>query len=250
MLRVEEKRRTLMSFEHRLLFVRPAKVAGTSVEMLFQSLLWPAVEVTHQQRRRCFSSGFVTARMTPSTPVTRRQRWMSRWWAIRYRRLGGGRWLDLAAVSNHSPPARIRTVFGETLWANTFKFTIVRNFYDVEVSRYFWRCRGKIPSDRSAAEMDFESFVLATGPAKTNARVVDHLEEFDFIINFGDLMRDLQRLVSQLGFAVEVDGALPREKTALRPEWASDYREMYTGKAQRAVQAKYAAQLEKTGQAF
>jgi len=139
---------------------------------------------------------------------------------------------------------------GETLWANTFKFSIVRNFYDVEVSRYFWRCRGKIPSDRSAAKLDFESFVLNTGPAKTNAMVVDHLEEFDFIINFSELTRDLQRLMSHLGFEVEVDSALPREKTGLRPHWTSDYRALYTGKAQEAVQAKYAAQLEKAGQVF
>jgi len=139
---------------------------------------------------------------------------------------------------------------GERLWSNLLKVSIVRNFYDVEVSRYFWRNRFSLPSGKSQIQEDFESFVVSTGPAKTNARVVDDLEQFDFIIDFGNLERDLQRVVSHCGLEISVDATLPREKSGLRPEWATDYRAMYSLRAREAVQAKYCDQLTKMGQVF
>jgi len=139
---------------------------------------------------------------------------------------------------------------GERLWSNLFKVSIIRNFYDVEVSRYFWRNRLGIPSSKSEIQEDFESFVVSTGPANTNARVVDDLEQFDFIIDFDNLEGDLQWVVSHCGLEISVDGTVPREKSGLRPEWATDYRAMYSRRAREAVQAKYSDQLTKTGQVF
>jgi len=240
----------LLNFRHRVLFVRPAKVGGTSIEMFLQGLFWPSEPVEHEQSRKVFRDGLVTARMQPKAAPTTVERIKSRCWQLRYPHLTGMKSVNIEHLYNHVPPKKLKAALGERLWGNLFRVTVVRNPYDVEVSRFFWRNRFRLPPDLGAGRKEFEAFVQSVGPARTNVAVIDSIEEFDMVIDFTRIKSDLDFLVDRLELDHNHKPALPQEKSGLRPGWASDYRDLYTPQSKAVVTRKYEPQIEKMGYNF
>lgn len=240
----------LLNLTHRVLFVRPAKVGGTSVEMFLQKTFWPDAAVEHEQPPLVRADGLTTARMRPWEAPTRRQSLTGRLWALRYPSVVGPRGIDVADLWNHSLPTHIRSVVGERCWQRVHRVSIVRNLYDVEVSRYFWRNRGALPAERKMVLADFERFVVTTAPAKSNAGVIDSLDDFDTILNYETLASDVDAFIEEIGLKRDNAVRLPTEKSGLRPEWAADYRVMYSTDARQAVEHKYKDQLKRLGMTF
>ena len=98
----------IVSHRHEFIFLRPRKVAGTSVEAAMS--------------RHCGDDDVIT-------PTGRHQeRWDKDSWS------NLGRWGS--GYRQHDTVERVRSRLGEKLWNQYLKFSTVRNPWDLVVSQY------------------------------------------------------------------------------------------------------------------
>jgi hypothetical protein len=110
----------IISHRHKFIFLKPRKVAGTSVEVALA--------------RHCEDQDIVT-------PVGS---FNPKWDQDQYAH-PGKKW---PGYGRHATLKRVRKKLGEELWGDYFKFAIIRNPWDLVVSQYFWATRrdeGKDP---------------------------------------------------------------------------------------------------------
>lgn len=106
----------IVSHKHKYIFIKPKKIAGTSIEVsLSKSLgeqdIFPPLT--------SYSSAHDKDRYTV------------------IHRNGKG-------FYDHEPPLRIKEKIGDTIFKNYFKFTVVRNPWDLVVSSYWWEVNKRV----------------------------------------------------------------------------------------------------------
>lgn len=196
----------IISHEHRFVFVKTRKTAGTSVEIALST--------------RCGDEDVVTA-ITPEDEVLRR-------------RCGGrGRQNTLvpegAGASqdgdrhfyNHMPAADIRAVVGPECWSAYRTFTVERNPWEKAVSLYFWRTKDLPQRPPFSVFLRSEDRGLLS-----NWRLYADGDEVlvDRILRHERLDADLAEEWSALGLAGKP--TLPRAKAGHRPD--DDWHALYT----------------------
>ena len=134
----------IVSHEHRFIFLKTRKTAGTSVEIALSGICGPDDIIT------------------PITPADE---------VLRADRRGPQNFESPPLVreaTNHSPARKAREIVGEDVWRDYTKFTVERNPWDQVVSSYYWAAR------TMADPPSFEVFVRRPRVAKlaeTNARI-------------------------------------------------------------------------------
>jgi len=103
----------IISHRHKFIFLKPRKVAGTSVEVALA--------------QHCSDDDIVTS-IADYDP---------RWDEDQYDH-PGKEWPD---YGRHATLERVREQLGRALWDNYFKFAITRNPWDLVVSQYLWAIR-------------------------------------------------------------------------------------------------------------
>ena len=210
----------IISHEHRLIFIKTQKTAGTSVEVLLSDLVEDSAVVTPVQppvaghRPRNFTS---TGRLSVDGPAALR---------------GGVRRLRSAvtrtparadlAFYNHMPATRVIEQVGRRTWDSYLTFTFERNPWDKVASAYFWQRGG------GADPEVFRAWVASRAPASTRIYSVAGTLPVDFprysldgstvgvdvVGRFEHLADDLRSVLDQVGLT----GAdLPRSKSGTRP---------------------------------
>jgi len=106
----------IISHSHKFIFTKPRKVAGTSIEVALSQFCGPDDIITSNVSSEAIDADSYTD----------------------YARNDSG-------YFNHMRPSRIRAKIGKAVWNNYFVFTIVRNPWDMLVSRYFWNKKGATP---------------------------------------------------------------------------------------------------------
>lgn len=172
--------------EPKILFLKPRKVAGTSFEIALSkfadqnSIMTPISAEDEITRGNLGFRGAQNYFMTPLESfmtfdssalkdLIRRRRTKKYW--------------------NHIPSKLAKQRLGHPVWSQSFKISIVRNPYDMAVSRYFW---SKKPTEYSSD--DFESFCLSR-----RDRFQDNLEQYfidgdevvDFYIRYESIHQDI-----------------------------------------------------------
>jgi hypothetical protein len=193
----------IISHEHRFVFLKTRKTAGTSVEVLLERLagadavvtpIWPEVP-GHEARNYMVLDNPVRARVLQA----------------RQRRLAGDT-RDHPAYFNHIAARNIRKRLGRRRWNSYYKFCFERNPWDKVVSAYFWRV------GNGHDEGDFRSFVLRGGdfPSDFHKYSIDGKSVgVDFVGRFERLEDDLRTVLAQLN--LPTDFTLTREKANYRP---------------------------------
>ncbi len=193
----------IVSHEHRFIFVKTRKTAGTSIEVLLARALEPGAVVTpietpvdgHAPRN---------FERPPRTIASAR----SRFTVAGRRDLARDRWFF-----NHMPASLIRDRLGPKVWRSYFKFAFERDPWDKTVSWYFYRTRN-LAERPSFAEFVTEWRLPSDWPKYT----IDDELAVDFVGRFEHLDADLQHALDQIGLTTV--GALPQEKSGLRPSAA------------------------------
>ncbi|PIW37308.1 MAG: hypothetical protein COW24_00825 [Candidatus Kerfeldbacteria bacterium CG15_BIG_FIL_POST_REV_8_21_14_020_45_12] len=182
---------------------------------------------------------------------------------------------------NHLRPSRVRQKVGQSAWDSYFKFSIVRNPWDMVVSRYFWNQKApvvrKSPKqilaelrrdplnidkygklffaiDRSlrgknlAPEADFATFVKKLPHNISNTKYYFDWRGNpinDFVIRYEKLNEDYEQLCKKIGVPFE---PLPQLKTKTRG--ARDYRELYTPELRDHIGKLFAKEIAFFGYTF
>jgi hypothetical protein len=214
----------IVSHEHRFVFMKTRKTAGTSVEIALS--------------RVCGDADVITP-VTPDDELLRRAR--------------GGRGpqnfesppnLERKAF-NHMPVSMVRKMLGRQRFESYFSFAIERNPWDAVVSLYHWRFRDSEPGsfpDYVASE------AIATFATK-NARIYRIKGEVavDRVLRYESLDSELAAVWAELGLPGAPD--LPHAKRGSRPRSPS-YRSYYDDATRQRVADLFVAPIAELGYEF
>ena len=227
---------TIISHRHGFIFVRPRKVAGTSIEIALSRCLGREDIVLGRPLR--FDSAMDEDDFgILSTQYAESVRWGNE--------SGYGR-------GTHLPPRAIRAGISPDMWDAYFKFTVVRNPWDRFVSYYYWAfysqwwsarrifremgylrtgCRHcwmlhlfKRGRHRQAMEFGLRKGLITKRLEETSSfYFIDGDEYADYVMRYENLQQDFDEVCRRLRIPAS---CLPRIKSKVRPR--GDYRDYYT----------------------
>ncbi len=190
----------IISHEHRFIFVKTRKTAGTSIEVLLSSLIEPDAIVTpieppvegHHPRN------FERPDSLVATVRNRRN--------VHARNdLARDRWFH-----NHIPARMIRERLGKRRFESYYKFAFERDPWDKVVSWFYFRTRN------GDTDLGFEEWIQREHlPRDWGKYTIDDEIAVDFVGRFEHLASDLATALAAVG--LDASGSLTREKGNLRP---------------------------------
>ncbi|MGD9501050.1 MAG: sulfotransferase family 2 domain-containing protein [Methyloceanibacter sp.] len=229
----------IVSHEHKFIFLKTKKTAGTSIELALTEL--------------CGAEDIITP-LTETDEALRAggrgaQNWRLHGWWGSPRPFFQRRFLKFAGQDygfyNHMPAEEAKALLDdEAAWRNYFKFAFDRNPWDRQVSWYHHRYRRDdnpppfakfIQSDRRARINNYEIYSIGGTPA------------VDFLGRFETLEQDLRHALGQVGLTL--DKALPRAKTTFR-RTTLPYRDYYDANTRATVGEWYKREIDLLGYAF
>lgn len=226
----------IVSHEHRYIFLKTRKTAGTSVEIALSRQCGPddiitrigtADEVTRAEYGgRAEQNTNLPLRMHSPKDLARL--------AIRGRR---------STAYNHMSGGQVRRLVGERVWGSYTKFTIVRNPWDAVVSWYFWR---HAASGKSIGEV-IRSGEL--GPLLANADIYSDRSGLlvDRVVRYERLADELESTRAEIGLPEPLE--LPRAKGGTRTD-RRNYRELLTPEDAELVATLFRREIALMGYEF
>lgn len=201
----------IVSHEHRFIFVKTQKTAGTSIEVALSALAGDDAIVTPVQpsepghRPRNWDRAFnpvpeLVERYLRKEPSL--EQWTARSTLSQLRRR--------QAFVNHLPASVIRARLGRRTWDRYFTFCFERDPWDKAVSMYFYLARDgrqRPPFEEWAATRQL--------PTDWNRYTIGGKVAVDFVGRYERLNEDLARALSEVGVGDAPE--LPRAKGRYRP---------------------------------
>jgi hypothetical protein len=229
----------IISHEHKFIFLKTKKTAGTSIELALSQLCGP---------------GDIIAPLTAVDEALRAggrgaQNWRLHGWWQSPRPLFERRLFKFTAEDygfyNHMPAVEAKALLNDDkIWRSYFKFAFDRNPWDRQVSAYHFRYRGKerppsfpyfLDRDRRARLNNYEIYSIDGEPC------------VDFLGRFETLEEDFQRALSQL--RLKFEHALPRAKSGIR-QHNKHYRDYYDDRTREVVGGWYDREIKLLGYSF
>ena len=249
---------TIISHRHEFIFVRPRKVAGTSIEIALSRCCGPEDVILTRPFR--FDSAIDEDDFGIVSPQHAEAVW---------RGYGSG-----YAGRTHLPPRVIRAGIGPDVWDAYFKFAVARNPWDQLVSLYYWRfyhrwwsarqifrktddlwngCRHcwmrhlfKRGRHRQAMEFGLRKGLFAGDLEETSSfYFIDGDEYADYVMRFENLQQDFDEVCRRLRIPAS---RLLRTKNKVRPR--RDYRDYYTDYSREYVGVKCRRIIDAFGYRF
>jgi len=228
----------IVSHRHRFIFVRTRKTAGTSVEIALSKFCGPHDIITRDTdiddalRRELGYPGPQNDFGIPWSEYT-----FGEWRRLLLR---GQR----ARFKNHMPAARIRSLVGDVIWRDYYKFAIERDPWDKAISLYYWRTRDEKPR---RPLLQFLEEVGTRSLSNAHIYLIDGRLAVDRIIAYEQLPEQLEDVRRRLALPEPL--SLPRAKATHRAE-RSHYSQLL-GPAERAViDATCSREIELLGYRF
>jgi hypothetical protein len=227
----------ILSHEHKFIFLRTKKTAGTSIELALSEFCGPDDVITpltrEDEARRAGRRGA--------------QNWrLHSWW--KSPRLLKSAWFKFSAKDygfyNHMKAEEMRAHIDPAVWRSYFKFAFERNPWDRQVSLYYHRYREE--NDRP----DFATFIHKDKKAHINnfgVYSIDGNLAVDFLGRFETLEKDLRFALDHVGLSAAE--ALPDAKTRFRPG-SVPYRDHYDEDTRNIVADWYASEIKLLGYEF
>lgn len=213
----------IISHEHRFIFMKTLKTAGTSVEIELSRVCGPHDVITplpeDDERLRAERGGRGPQHHT-SPPLREK-------------------------VHEHIRASKVRPIIGREIWDAYAKIAIERNPWDAVVSLFYWmRRNGKVDT--------FERFLTMPNVEQLATRNYQayHLKgevAVDHVLRFEHLAADLARVWSELGLPGEPE--LPRAKGGARPA-GEHYRDLYDDASRERVAVLFRRVIEEQGYTF
>jgi hypothetical protein len=218
----------LVSHEHRFIFVKTRKTAGTSLEIGLARFLGPhdlATAIAPEDEALGAEWGHRSRNVR--IPVRK-------WRLNEIKRLIRSR---PVVFFDHMPATMIRRLLPEA-WQDYYTFTVERNPYEIAVSAYFWARRHWALGDITLSEFIHSSHL----PRYSNWRLYSDGDDVivDRIVQYQRLNEELVHLADQLGLP---EIKIPRAKGRYRTHGPSPS-EMLTPGDRARIEAVFAHELE------
>jgi hypothetical protein len=192
----------IVSHEHRFIFVKTRKTAGTSIEVYLAKHLGPDAIVTPVYQPEI--PGHLARNY--EAPTARSRALTARFRKNQRRAIERERWFF-----NHIPAEAIRARLGRRIWDSYFKFTFERNPWEKTVSDYYFR------SANGKERGSFRDYVLqAALPSDWSLYTIGGQLAVDFVGSYADLDADLKRALAHTSWTAPVE--LGFEKASSRPK--------------------------------
>jgi hypothetical protein len=220
----------IISHEHKFIFLKTRKTAGSSIELALSHF--------------CGSTDIVTP-LSPHEETLRPvgpQNWRMHGWWQSPRPLFQRYWLKVSAEDygfyNHIPAKKARALLNDDkVWQSYFKFTFERNPWDRQVSAYHFRYR------RTDNPPPFSSYMHRRRRAWINNYEIYSIDGepcVDFVGKFENLAADFRRALDMIGLTFNQD--LPRAKVNPR-RGKRHYRDYYDNETRGIVGNWYAPEI-------
>jgi hypothetical protein len=229
----------IISHEHKFIFLKTKKTAGTSIELALSQLCGPDDVIPP------ITESDEALRAPGSEP----RNWRVHGWWQSPRPLLKRRWLKVGPQDygfyNHMPAAEARALLNDDkVWRSYFKFAFDRNPWDRQVSAYHFRYR------RKRTPPPLAEFLQDANRARLNNYEIYSLGGepcVDFLGKFETLDADFKRVLGEIG--VKFDHALPRAKSGIRQN-GKHYRDYYDDHTREVVRDWYAREIKLLGYSF
>ena len=152
----------------------------------------------------------------------------------------------------HAPLNWYESKYGEQIYNNYFKFTIVRNPWDLRVSFKKWCANTGGRLGKYARQLSFSDWIKRysvrynpnkTGVGMTQLSYLNPIENVDFIGRFENLQEDFNIICDKIGIPQQ---QLPHENATQHKH----YTEYYDDETKSIVAKKYAKDIEYFGYEF
>jgi len=229
----------IVSHEHKFIFLKTKKTAGTSIELALSQL--------------CGPDDIITPLAAPDEALRNggrgAQNWQLHGWWGSPRPWWKRRLLKTNAEDygfyNHIPAERAKELLGDDrIWRSYFKFAFDRNPWDRQVSWYHHHFRKKsaLPSFADFIRSDKRARIDNYGIYAIGGDVA-----VDFVGRYETLEADLTHALAEVGLAF--DGELPRAKGTFRRD-TRPYREYYDETTRAIVGDWYEREIKLLGYVF
>jgi hypothetical protein len=222
----------IISHEHKFIFLKTNKTAGTSIEAALcgccgETDVITPFRVDNEEARlgRGPQNYRIVHKLKPKRPLWRKLlRRPERYWH------------SSVGYYEHMPAWQVRDYVGKDAWRSYFKFAFDRNPWDRQVSWYFYKTKSKRRKPR------FDDFMRAKNQAYVNnydLYTIDGALAVDFIGRYEHLENDLVKILEIIG----IEGALSLPKTNVSATRDSDYRTYYSVETHSLVAHWYAREI-------
>lgn len=228
--------RMIISHEHKFIFLKTRKTAGTSLDVALSRTCGPEDIISALNREgealraRLGGRGAQNYRV----PV---YNWTGRD-AARFL-LKGRR----PTYTEHMSAGSVRQRIEPDVWGTYFKFCVERNPFDKAISLYYWRTRSL--SVRPPL-LDFLRSIDRRSLSNFHIYAVDGALEVDYVIRYEELGNGLQWVTQSLGLS---EMRLPKAKGGFREDMRH-YREVMTSEGRAIVEEACAKEIELLGYEF
>jgi hypothetical protein len=229
----------ILSREHRFIFLKTTKTAGTSIEIALSEfcgdgdIITPLAPEDETTRSRLGYRG-------PQNHVAP----LSDYRLRDYARLVVRRRRKLRYY-NHMTAREVRGYVGDDTWNTYYKFCFERNPWDRVVSHYYWRCRTE-PRPTISEYIDSGTPLLLRKRG-LDLYSIDGEIAVDRIYRFENLMEELSDIANKLGLSGELE--LPRAKSDSRPA-KQHYRDILDDDARDKIGQLFSKEINLMGYKF
>ena len=226
----------IVSHEHKYVFIKTPKTAGTSLEIALSKYCGPDDIITPISPRD-EASRRALGHARPQNYTIPRRRWSAR---------DHVKWLagkGPPAFFNHASASYMRRYLPGGVWEDYFTFCFERNPWDKAISRYYW-------DHREDPAPDLSAYIRDELPHKRRGwdlYTIDGRVAVDRVYLFEELDEAVSDLSERFGFAQGLD--LPRAKSGHRPGRAH-YTALLDDGQRNAIAALFSEEIEAFGYTF
>jgi hypothetical protein len=231
----------IVSHEHKFIFIKTKKTAGTAIEAALSELCGPSDMITpyreeseRDRKGRGPQNYRIEHKLKPQRPLWRKL--LGR--PERY-------WHPSVGFYEHMPAWRVRAYVGEEVWRSYFKFAFDRNPWDRQISWWLYKTKSK------RTRPSFESFM-----ADRRRAYVDNYSLYtedgglavDFLGRYENLDEDLNKALASIGAGRTIE--VPRTNVNPARDRDRDYRRFYSDGTKALVEEWYQPEIKMLGYGF
>jgi hypothetical protein len=229
----------IISHEHKFIFIKTAKTAGTSIEVALAQICGDKDVITplsgSQEANR---SGRGAQNLELDHPLVPKRPLLQR-----LLRRPERSWHPSIGYYSHMPAWRVRTYVGEEIWNTYFTFAFERNPWDRQVSHYHYKIKNKNPKpafDRYLARKN-KAFVDNYDLYSENGEII-----VDFVGRYENLAEDFNTVLKRLG----LEGKTSLSKVNTTPNRATDYRSYFIDETRKRIESWYQPEIKAFAYSF